>query len=208
MKPTRMRSLVVASIAAACAGLVAASAYGAIHGVTAGPGVAFTPRTLTVGGGDGVTFRNAGGFHGVHFDAGPFLQPSSSSTWTATRTFSAPGAYAYYCPIHGGPGGRGMSGVVLVSGPAPVLTGVRATGGFHAIAVSLRSSQTSVLAGTLYRRLPSGAYVIAGHVSGSVRPGVTVHRVVRTRTAGRFKLVLRARGGGLSAAHTLFASAS
>jgi plastocyanin len=208
MKRTRMRSLAVASVVVGCAGLMAASAYAAIQHVTAGPGVTFSPRALTAGRGDTVAFHNAGGFHGVTFDAGPALQPPSTSAWNASRTFTTAGAYAYFCPIHGGPGGRGMSGVVLVRGPAPVLTGVTAVGQFHAIRVSLRSSQTSVLVGTVYRRLPSGVYRVVGHVGGSVRSGLTVRRLVRTAAGGRFKIVVRARGGSLSSAHTLFATAS
>jgi plastocyanin len=30
--------------------------------------------------------------------------------------FDAPGAYSYYCQYHGGPGGEGMSGVIVVGG--------------------------------------------------------------------------------------------
>jgi plastocyanin len=208
MKPTCLRSLAVASAVAACAGLMAASAYAAIQHVSAGPGVMFSPRALTVGRGDSVAFHNLGGFHGVTFDAGPALQPPSTSGWNASRTFTAPGAYAYFCPIHGHPSGRGMSGVVFVTGRPPVLTGVTAVGQFHAIRVSVRSSQTSVLVGTVYRRLPSGAYRVVGHVGGSVRGGLTSRRLVRTTAGGRFKIVLRARGGSLSTAHTVFATAS
>jgi plastocyanin len=208
MKPIRMRRLAAASAATASAGLLAASAYGAIQHVTAGPGIAFSPRGLSVGRGDTVAFHNAGGFHGVTFDAGPALQPSSTSAWNASRTFAAPGAYAYFCPIHGGPGGRGMSGVVFVSGPPPVVTGVTAVGQFRAIRLSLRSNQTSVLVGTVYRRLPSGAYRIVGHLGGSLRPGVIARRLFRTTARGRFKVVVRARGGALSTARTVFATAS
>jgi plastocyanin len=208
MKPIRMRSLATASAAAASAGLLATSAYGAIQHVTAGPGVRFTPRAATVGQGDSVAFHNAGGFHGVTFDAGPALQPPSTSAWTASRTFTSPGAYAYFCPIHGRPGGRGMSGVIFVRGAAPVLTGVTAVGRFHAIRVTARSSQTSVLLGIVYRRLPSGTYRIVGRLGGSLRPGLTMSRLVRTTAGGRFKVVLRARGGALSAARTVVATAS
>ena len=208
MKPTPMRSLVVVLAAAACAGVVAASAYAATQHVSAGPGITFVPRGVTVNRGDTVSFHNAGGFHGVAFDAGPVLRSPSTSAWTASRTFAAPGAYAYFCQIHGGPGQRGMSGIVLVSVPAPVLTGVTAVGQFHAIRISLRSSQTSTLMGTVYRRLASGAYRVVGHLGGSVRAGLTVRRLVRTTAGGRFKVVLRARGGRLSAPRTLFASAS
>jgi plastocyanin len=208
MKPIRMRTLAVASAAAAGVGLLAASAYAAILHVTAGPGIAFSPRALAVARGDTVAFHNAGGFHGLRFDAGPALQSPSTSAWNASRTFTAPGAYAYFCPIHGGPGGRGMSGVVFVRGPAPLVSGVMAVGQFHAIRLSVRSNQTSVLAATVYRRLPSGIYRIVGHLGGSLRPGVTSRRVFRTVGGGRFKVVVRARGGALSAARTALVTVS
>jgi plastocyanin len=34
---------------------------------------------------------------------------------TFSMTFKTPGSYPYYCRVHGGPGGRGMSGTVTVS---------------------------------------------------------------------------------------------
>jgi plastocyanin len=34
---------------------------------------------------------------------------------TFQHTFSQPGTVAYYCQVHGGPGGRGMAGTVTVT---------------------------------------------------------------------------------------------
>lgn len=34
---------------------------------------------------------------------------------TFSQSFSEPGEYAYYCRVHGGPGGVGMSGTVVVT---------------------------------------------------------------------------------------------
>ena len=50
------------------------------------------------------------------FDDGTFEQPpvASTDTWTVSRTFNQPGTYAYYCSIHGAPGGVNMSGTVVV----------------------------------------------------------------------------------------------
>ena len=78
MKPTPMRSLVVVLAAAACAGVVAASAYAATQHVSAGPGSTLVPRGVTVNRGDTVSFHNAGGFHGVAFDAGRLVLSSPS----------------------------------------------------------------------------------------------------------------------------------
>jgi len=35
--------------------------------------------------------------------------------WSVPRTFTAPGAFRYYCAVHGGPGGVGMAGIVRVT---------------------------------------------------------------------------------------------
>jgi hypothetical protein len=77
----------------------------------------FTPSTVTVFQGETVTWNNAGGTHNVKFDDGSFTQPASpsSAAWTVSRTFPTPGSYRYYCQVHGGPGGVGMSGIVNVT---------------------------------------------------------------------------------------------
>lgn len=46
------------------------------------------------------------------FDSG-LVDPGT----TFSMSFDAPGAYQYYCQPHGGPGGVGMSGVVVVDDP-------------------------------------------------------------------------------------------
>jgi plastocyanin len=83
----------------------------------------FSPRELTVHAGDTVTWVNQGGFHNVTADDGSFrcaegcsgaAGDPSSAAWTFTRTFTAVGRKAYYCEVHGGPGGSGMSGVITV----------------------------------------------------------------------------------------------
>jgi plastocyanin len=77
----------------------------------------FTPSTVTVFQGETVTWNNTGGFHNVKFDDGSYTQPASpqSAPWTVTRTFDTPGSFRYYCQVHGGPGGVGMSGIVNVT---------------------------------------------------------------------------------------------
>jgi plastocyanin len=77
----------------------------------------FTPSTVTVFQGETVTWNNTGGFHNVKFDDGSYTQPASpqSAPWTVSRTFTTPGSFRYYCQVHGGPGGVGMSGIVNVT---------------------------------------------------------------------------------------------
>ena len=76
---------------------------------------AFRPSQITVDVGDEVNWSSGGqNPHTVTADDGSFgsgtLQPGESFS----TTFDAAGSFAYYCEFHGGPGGVGMSGVVVV----------------------------------------------------------------------------------------------
>jgi plastocyanin len=114
----RLRLLGVCVVVAAL--VPSASALGNNQTVTAqtvGTSNTFTPSTVTVFQGETVTWNNGGGFHNVKFDDGSFTQPPSPSTaaWKVSRTFDTPGSFRYYCQVHGGPGGVGMSGIVNVT---------------------------------------------------------------------------------------------
>jgi hypothetical protein len=67
--------------------------------------------------GEMVTWNNQSGVHNVHFDDNSFDMPANPTggAWTASRTFNTPGLYRYYCELHGGPNGSGMSGTVAVN---------------------------------------------------------------------------------------------
>lgn len=53
--------------------------------------------------------------HTVTADDGSFDSGTLGSGDTFSFTFEEAGSYAYYCRIHGGPGGSGMSGIVNVT---------------------------------------------------------------------------------------------
>lgn len=79
----------------------------------------YIPSRVAVTPGESVTWTNPGSEepHNVRFDGAgeaPLLAPDTAFT-TAPRSFPAEGAYRYYCEVHGGPGGAGMSGVVYVN---------------------------------------------------------------------------------------------
>jgi len=84
----------------------------------------FEPKTITVNGGDTVTWQYAGqNEHTVTADDGSFdsgdLKTGEKTSFSFTFTKS--GTFAYHCKYHGGAGGQGMSGVVMVqAGGAPV----------------------------------------------------------------------------------------
>jgi plastocyanin len=101
--------------------LVCASAFAADHRVTVGgAALTFSPKTLTIDAGDTVTFVNAGGMHNVAADNGSFRSGDpTNAAFSFTQTFATAGTFAYFCEIHGGPGGVGMAGSITVNATAP-----------------------------------------------------------------------------------------
>ncbi|MBK9711232.1 MAG: cupredoxin domain-containing protein [Kouleothrix sp.] len=78
---------------------------------------AFDPKTITVNVGDTLTWTIAGqNEHTVTADGGTFdsddLKAGEKTTFSVT--FTKAGTFAYYCQYHGGAGGIGMSGTVVV----------------------------------------------------------------------------------------------
>jgi plastocyanin len=117
--------LIVVSIVALTLGCP--PAFAANQTVRATSSSTFVEKDVTIAPGETVTWNNEGGTHNVHFDDNSFVMPMlpSPSSWSVARTFGpAAGTYRYYCDIHGGSGGMGMSGTVTVSasgGPAPTV---------------------------------------------------------------------------------------
>jgi plastocyanin len=117
--------------------LCSAVAGAANHVVNVGGagGNGFAPATLTIKRGDTVTFRNLGGVHNVVADDGSFRCSSTcyvegystgggpnASQWSQTITYSSAGSFGYYCSAHGGPGGAGMSGMIIVQDDGPAFS--------------------------------------------------------------------------------------
>lgn len=90
--------------------------------------------TTTIVAGDTVLWTWAAGSHSVTADVvPPALTPSfdsdppppgfrTSPSPSYSLTFNTPGTYAYYCRIHGGPGGAVMSGTIVVQAAAATST--------------------------------------------------------------------------------------
>jgi plastocyanin len=80
----------------------------------------FQPSSVTIVPGAEVDWTWDGSGHSVTTDAttGPdsFDTGVQNSAFTKNHTFNTPGVYRYYCKVHGGPNGVGMSGVVNVAG--------------------------------------------------------------------------------------------
>jgi plastocyanin len=77
----------------------------------------FSPQTLTIRAGDTVTWvSNASPTaHNVVSDGGLFTTGAPlSGSWSYSFTFTTTGTFPYYCLPHGGPGGTGQSGAIVV----------------------------------------------------------------------------------------------
>lgn len=116
--------VVIGALGVAPAGAVTTKDVGVVD-------FAFVPGTIAVMPADSVrwTYSSGGAPHNVVFDDGSFSEPAlpTFAAWTRTRTFASTGMYRYYCAAHGGPGGVGMAGVVIVNEtgnipPSAVLT--------------------------------------------------------------------------------------
>jgi LPXTG-motif cell wall-anchored protein len=122
----RIRLAVAVALAAAALSLVltvGASALAATQGVSAVDNT-FSPKTTTIHTGDTVLWTNNGDSnHTVTADSGVFdsspgcpqsmgscLLPGASFS----HTYGTQGTFPYHCKIHGGAGGVGMSGTVVV----------------------------------------------------------------------------------------------
>jgi predicted lipoprotein with Yx(FWY)xxD motif/plastocyanin len=76
---------------------------------------AFEPKTLTVAPGTTVVWKNPDSMaHTVTADNGAFDSGNMNQGDGFKFTFTQPGTYAYYCRYHGGPGGQGMAGEIVV----------------------------------------------------------------------------------------------
>jgi plastocyanin len=112
-----LRRTILATAAAALATVAAATD----QTVQVGPGLSFSPSTVTVGPGETVTWQFQA-FHTSTSDSQTGAEVWDSgflSSGSFSHTFQTPGTYPYYCQVHSVPGGTAMNGVVIVSGAGP-----------------------------------------------------------------------------------------
>jgi plastocyanin len=125
MRPeTRSQGLALALAAAA---FLAADAANGTQNVNVGPGIAFSPSTVTVLPGEDVVWTFQGAPHSTTSNAtAPPEFWDSGIVFTVGQTFShtftTPGTYPYYCRVHSSPTGTMMNGVVIVAPATPTAT--------------------------------------------------------------------------------------
>jgi len=75
------------------------------------------PKTSMVSAGQTVTWNWAGDNHSTTSDTGVWDSGVQNQPHTFTHTFTAADSgktFPYFCLVHGGPGGVGMSGSIMV----------------------------------------------------------------------------------------------
>jgi len=83
----------------------------------------YSPKVINVSLGVTVVWTNNGSMvHTVTADDNSFTSGNILPGASYTRTFNSQGSYAYHCNFHGGTGGSGMSGVVIVGNTGQGLT--------------------------------------------------------------------------------------
>ena len=117
----RLLALVAAGVLAATVAMIWPTSSGAATAAVDIQDSRFVSATITIAPGDTVTWTESGqGTHSVTADDASFdSSPSCPGTCLGngsvfSHTFSATGVYHYYCHVHGGPGGQGMSGTITV----------------------------------------------------------------------------------------------
>ncbi len=127
--------------------------WAATVNVGVGPGLTFTPNSVTVAPGDTVQWNFAFGFpHTTTSDRTTGAEAWNSgirSSGSFSHTFTTAGDWPYYCTLHSLPaflGGTSMNGVVHVAAP-PTLTNLNPSSGSTAGGTTVTLTGTNFTAG-------------------------------------------------------------
>ena len=156
----------------------------------------FVAANITVTVGDTVTWDWTGSNqHTVTFDDGSTYSSGIQSQpfTTPAVQFSTAGTFAYYCQVHGAPGGNGMSGTVVVQAAAATNTAT-ATATNTAAATNTPGSATATPEAT---STPTGTPASSGTaVASAPRSDVTQPAAAPTSTGGAAASAQLPRTGG------------
>ena len=107
--------VVAGTVGAWLSGGTAAAQQAAVPVTVAIQVLQFVPPDITVPVGTRVAWVNDGGRHQIVADNGAFKSQQLTTTQQKfVYQFRRPGGFPYHCHFHGGPGGKGMAGVVTV----------------------------------------------------------------------------------------------
>jgi Ca2+-binding RTX toxin-like protein len=164
-----VRRLAATLVATALVSLALAGEALAADATVNALGSSWNPADVTVNRGEKVTWHNPDqGFHNVRVVGGPALVPISDNWAGIQKTFSDPGAFVYYCEVHGNSSGGGMAGTVSVAGIAGrVLADSDASDTANAGDEPLANVTVTVYDALEYDANPAGAAPIATTTTNS-----------------------------------------
>jgi plastocyanin len=168
--------------------LVTGAAAGAEHTVLIGPGLVYTPASLTIRPGDSVRFEA--------YDAHPLISDDRSFaclTECVVR-FDRIGSHGYHCDTHGGPGTRMAGTVHVVDGGATLPIGAQFDGVWREPGIDGQ--------GFYLHAMPSTATLVAGWFTWADSPDAAPEwlTAVGPILGDRAELdLLRSRGGRFDA---------
>lgn len=104
-----------------------ATPAGSTAGAAASPGTAtitmknfaFEPNEITIAPGTTVIWKGVQGKHTIKADDGGFESDVVLANGEFSYRFEREGRYRYYCALHGEPGGKDMSGTIIVTRARP-----------------------------------------------------------------------------------------
>lgn len=138
----------------------------------------FAPAARTISTGDSVTWTFADTFpHNVVADGGAFTSGAQQVGGTYQFTFANAGTYAYYCAVHGGPGGVGMSGTITVQ-QAATATATTSAPTASATAGSATATPTRTATGTPQATATPGTATVTPVATSTAPPVATSTPVV------------------------------
>ncbi len=147
----------------ALAGLLYAACAQGDQTVTVGPGLSFSPSSVSVAPGEKVTWIWADGPHSSTSDStsGPEVWDSGvRMTGSFDHVFTTLGSYPYYCSVHSFPGGTAMNGVVeVVAQETPTPTSTLAPTSTSTPTPTSTSTALPTLTATLTPTSPPGSPV-------------------------------------------------
>lgn len=187
MRPMRCLGGTAICLAAALAGPAAAQAAPVAVNATAFS--SFVTRVTAVKPFESATITNPGaGFHSLVWETPSAPGVAAGDQWQTLRTFTRFGAYRYYCSIHGGRGGRGMSGVVYVTAnglvPRPTIVAPSAPAVFSGATLRVTSTEPASAQAIVYRKV-GVRYLFFGRLTRSVLGGFNSVHFTATSTGRR-----------------------
>lgn len=136
----------------------------------------YNPNPVTITAGDTIVWtQNGSAPHTVTADDNSFNSGTLTTGQTFSRTFDTPGTFRYYCTIHGGPNGTGMSSSIVVQAAQTTSsTTTTTTASTTTTTTAPASATTTTTAAATTTTSTTAAPEVAVLAAGASQPGSTL----------------------------------